>query len=308
MADASLLTRLPPVPAGLLQDKIAVVTGGSQGIGAAIVDAFVRAGARVVIADIQYEKAQKLAAKLGAASAVAIECDVREEDHIAKAIETAVSTFGGLDIMVNNAGIVGALGSVTQIDAAEFDATLQVNLRGVMFGIKHAARVMKAQGTHGSIVNMSSVCGLRGGFGFLAYEASKWGIRGLSEGAACELAASHIRVNCVAPGSIPTPMIGHLVAGDGEADLLKTFAEGSPTGVALRPENVASQVLYLASDLSLGVTGHTVLVDNGWLTGIGGKPSPFAALNMPMLNEGGKMGVHKDAGQFPGAKDAEYHT
>ncbi|KAK9810071.1 hypothetical protein WJX72_004353 [[Myrmecia] bisecta] len=306
MADPSLLTPLPPVPSGLLHGKVAVVTGGASGIGAAIVDAFIRAGAKVVVADIQYDKAQSLAAQLGAESATAVECNVREEEHIIQAIDMAVETFGGLDIMVNNAGIVGAVGSISQMDTAEFDATLQINLRGVFLGMKHASRVMKARGTRGAIVNMSSVCGMRGGLGFLAYDAAKWGIRGLSESVACQLASSHIRVNCVAPGMVPTAMTGHLMTGTAQADI-KSFAEGSPTGESLRPENIASQVLYLASDMSLGVTGYTVLCDNGWLLGIGGIPSPLSALNMPMLHENGRTGINRDAGQWPGAKDAKYH-
>ncbi|KAK9810183.1 hypothetical protein WJX72_006414 [[Myrmecia] bisecta] len=289
-----------------MQDKVCLVTGGASGLGVAIVTAVVEAGAKVVIADIQMDRALRLADKLGPAARVT-ECDVREESQIEDAINFTRTTCGGLDCMVNNAGVLGALGPITEMDTAEFDATLQVDLRSVFLGTKHAAKVMKANGTRGTIVNMGSVCSVRCGLDPVAYEVAKVGVKAITEGAACELAPDRIRVNCVAPGAVAGPMVSTLISGDPDGDSAAFLKDFTPGGEPLLPENIASTVLYLASDMSKGVTGHTVIVDNGWLLGIGGRPTPNTSLRMPMLNEAGKLGLNKDQGQFPGFAKAEYY-
>ena len=160
--------------AGRLEGKTAVVTGGASGIGEATVRNFVQEGARCVIADLQIDLAEALAAELGDA-AVAVATDVAKEDGVAGAVEKAVSQFGRLDVMFNNAGILGAVGPISQIEGAAWQHTIDVLLSSVFFGIKHASRVMMKQGS-GSIVNTASTAGVRAGLGPHIYTTAKHGV------------------------------------------------------------------------------------------------------------------------------------
>ncbi|NBS48977.1 MAG: SDR family NAD(P)-dependent oxidoreductase, partial [Betaproteobacteria bacterium] len=160
-----------------LKDKVAVITGGAGGMGLATVERFLAEGAKVVIAD--FNETTGAAALAGAtaagfgANARFIRCDVAKEDDVAAAVGLAVSAFGGLDIIFNNAGVGGAIGPVWELEEAEWDYTFDVLVKGVFFGIKHATRVFREQGRGGSIVNTASVAGLSGGCGPLAYSAAK---------------------------------------------------------------------------------------------------------------------------------------
>src|ERR1700751_606231 len=195
-----------------LAGKVAVVTGGASGIGAGIVERFLAEGARVVIADIERDRGEDFAATLGA-DAVFRLTDVSDPDQVGALVAAAVEMFGGLDVMVNNAGVSSKMhGSFLDDDLADFQRVMAVNVLGVMAGTRDAARQMAASGG-GSIVNMSSIGGIQAGGGVMTYRASKAAVIMFTKSAAIELAYYEIRVNAIAPGNIPTPLLA-TTAGD----------------------------------------------------------------------------------------------
>lgn len=248
---------------GRLSGKVAVVTGGASGIGEGIVDRFVREGARVVVADLRDARD---AVRHGDA-AVFHRTDVTVEADVAAAVDLAVSDFGGLDVMVNNAGTIGALGSITQLSEQDYDNTVGVLLKGVFFGTKHAARVMIPQGS-GAIVSTASTAGFVGGLGPHLYTAAKHGVVGMTKSVANELGPHGIRVNAVAPGGTVTAMTAAIHGGDPDdgSVVAERLASGSLLGTAILPADVADAVLYLAGDEARCVTGHTLVVDVGQTT------------------------------------------
>ena len=250
-----------------LKDKIVVITGAASGIGAGTARLFHAEGASVVIADMQEEAGAALAGKLGARARF-IRTDVTSEADIAACVDLAVSDFGGLDVMVNNAGIVGAVGSIRETSLDDWNRTISILLTGVFLGIKHASRVMIGQ-RRGSILSVTSTAGVMGGLGPHAYTAAKHGVVGLMKSAASELAQHGIRVNAVAPGNTVTAMTSALIAGDSAGhDLTRQrIAAGSPLGIAGTAQDPAYAMLYLASDEARYVTGHTLVVDAGQTTG-----------------------------------------
>ncbi|CAM3273157.1 SDR family oxidoreductase [Nocardioides dubius] len=261
-------------PRGRLEGKVAVVTGGASGIGAGTVRLFHAEGARVVIADLQEEAGAALAAELGA-GAIFRRTDVSEEEAVASLVDAAVAEFGRLDVMFNNAGIIGAVGPIDRTRTEDADLTIAVNLRGVLLGMKHAARVMKPQGS-GVIISTSSPAGVMGGVGAHVYSAVKAGIIGLSNSVAAELRQFGIRANVIVPGAVVSQMTADLVAG-GANDLSgaeEALDRSRYMGRPLVPADVAAGVLYLASDDAAFVTGVVLPVDAG-MTGAGG-PSPMA--------------------------------
>jgi NAD(P)-dependent dehydrogenase (short-subunit alcohol dehydrogenase family) len=260
---------------GRLEGRVAVVTGGGSGIGAGTVRRFVAEGARVVIADVQEDAGRQLAGELGE-SAFFVRTDVTSEHDVAVAVDTAVSRFGRLDVMFNNAGIMGAVGPIAKTRLSDVDLTFAVDLRGVLIGMKHAARVMMPQRS-GVILSSSSPAGVMGGVGPHAYSAAKAGIIGLTQSVAAELRPHRIRVNAIIPGAVVSSMTADLVAG-GAADL--EGAERALTATALMdrpgtPEDIAGAALYLAGDDAAFVTGIALPVDAG-MTRAGGS-SPFAS-------------------------------
>ena len=252
---------------GRLEGKVAVITGGSSGIGEASVRLFAHEAARVIVADIQDEKGQKLANELGDTVSY-IHTDVSVEKDVQAMVAYAVETYGRLDCMFNNAGIAGAVGPIESVTMEAFDKTLAVLLRGVFLGIKYAAPVMKKQGG-GSIISTASVAGIRTGYGNHIYSAAKAGVIQLTRSVAMELGEAGIRVNCILPGFIPTPMIGRarglsIEAADGKIDVIKeSFKEAQPIKRAGQPEDIAKAALWLAGDDSSFVNGHALVVDGG---------------------------------------------
>jgi NAD(P)-dependent dehydrogenase (short-subunit alcohol dehydrogenase family) len=258
---------------GRLDGKVAVITGGASGIGEAGARLFLEEGARVLIADVQDEKGLRLAEELGA-SAVYHHADVSREADVSSAIETAVARFDRLDCIFNNAGIPGFSGPIEETPLEEFEHTLAVHLGGVFLGIKHAAPIMKQQGS-GSIINTGSVAGLQTGYGPQAYSAAKAAIIHLTRLAAVELGESGVRVNCICPGGITTPIFGVAFGlspeeADKTVPLLKEpFSQMQPLRRPGHPIDIARAALWLASDDSSFVNGHALVVDGGLTCGRG---------------------------------------
>lgn len=271
---------------GRLDGKVAVITGGASGIGEGTVRRFVEEGARVVIADIQDEPGRALAASLGAV-ATFVHTDVTDEDHVARAVDTAVSSFGRLDVMFNNAGIVGAVGRIAETPAEQWDRTVAILMRGVFLGMKHAARVMVPQGS-GAIISTSSTAGILGGLGPHCYTACKHAVIGLTKSVASELAQHGVRVNAISPGNTVTAMTSAVMTGDHTAIDVATkhIASGSLLGIAGLPIDIANAAVYLASDEARYVTAHTLVVDAGQ-TAIGGN-GRFHQQDSALLREAGR--------------------
>jgi len=274
-----------------LDGKVALITGGASGFGEASARRFVAEGARVLLADIQDERGERVASELGDA-ALYQRTDVTDEGAIATAVDRAVQELGGLDCMFANAGIVGTMGPIEETPVEEYDFTLAVNLRGVFLCMKHAARIMRPQGS-GTILSCSSIAGLQGGLGPHAYAAAKTALIGLTRNVAAELAPFGIRANCIAPGNMATPMIAGLVTGDPDAvpAMENALAMGSPLpGRPGRASDVAEAALYLASDASSYVSGHTLVVDAGLTTGSGRELRMFDK-HAPLVREAGRRGL-----------------
>jgi 3-oxoacyl-[acyl-carrier protein] reductase len=240
----------------LLAGRSAVVTGGAQGLGLAIARRFVDEGARVVLGDLDEERTRTAAAGLGDGAALAVRCDVTSAEETAALVGTAVSAFGGLDVMVNNAGITrdATLRTMTE---EQFDEVIAVHLKGTWNGTRLAAAVMREQG-RGSIVNMSSISGKVGLPGQTNYSAAKAGIVGMTKAAAKELAHLGVRVNAIAPGLIRSAMTEALPQRIWDAKLAEV-----PMGRAGEPDEVAAVALFLASDLSSYMTGTVLEVTGG---------------------------------------------
>jgi NAD(P)-dependent dehydrogenase (short-subunit alcohol dehydrogenase family) len=249
--------------AGRLDGKVAVITGGGNGIGRATALRFLDEGARVVVADLNEDTGREtleLASRAGAAErARFVRTDVAIEADVAAAVALATRAFGRLDVMFNNAGVAGAFGPITHIDEADWDYTFDVLVKGVFLGMKHAARALKAQGSGGVILSTASIAGLSGGDGPQAYSAAKAAVINLTRAVAVELAPQRIRVNAICPGGILTPLI-HRGNVEAMRPLLEKFQPWPDAGM---PENIAGAALFLASDDAAFVTGEALVVDGG---------------------------------------------
>jgi NAD(P)-dependent dehydrogenase (short-subunit alcohol dehydrogenase family) len=258
---------------GRLEGKVAVITGGASGMGAATVRRFVREGARVIIADILEPQAQKLVGELGE-TCVFARTDVTREEDVRGAIDMAVGNFGRLDCVFNNAGAGGVDAPLDEIDADGWDQTMALLVKGVFLGMKHAAPVMKRQRS-GSIINTASVAGLRTGMGPLCYSAAKAAVAHLSRCAAAELGEWNVRVNAICPGGIVTPIFGRtlgLSVAEAERNLepvTELLAGFQPIPRPGQPDDIANAALFLASDESAFVNGHALVVDGGLVGGRG---------------------------------------
>lgn len=268
-----------------LEDRVAVITGGSAGIGAATVRMFVDEGAKVVIGDMNADVGQQLIDEItdqGAGDRVRFQStDVSEEAQVIELMDVAQTDFGGIDIVFNNAGIGGAIGSVLELEVDHWDHTFAVMARGVFLGIKHGGRAMRDSGNGGSIINTASIAALSGKGGPLAYSATKAAVANITLNAAVELAHLNIRVNAVCPGIIFTDLMhrGHDEAAE------QVINQIQPMPMRGQPEHIASMVRFLASDESAFVTGTTQVVDGGYLAQgtLGVHPLPGVS-NRPTYN------------------------
>jgi NAD(P)-dependent dehydrogenase (short-subunit alcohol dehydrogenase family) len=260
---ASFLGR--EIAMGVLDGKVAIVTGGTSGIGERIVEIFVAEGANVVAAARRAEEGAALAKRLGIRF---MRTDVSSEADVKALIEQTLAWFGRVDCLVNNAGVPSPMVSITDIDVETIDRLLAINVRGVLLGIKQVAPVMLAQKA-GSIINIGSVAGLRGGVSGHIYSATKGAVVALTRSAGAELGEQGIRVNCISPGAIVTGIFAKNAGVDAaKADKLVDIVKGAFASVQPIPragltEDIAQAAMFLASDASSFINGQDIVVDGG---------------------------------------------
>jgi NAD(P)-dependent dehydrogenase (short-subunit alcohol dehydrogenase family) len=250
--------------AGMLQGKIALVTGGGSGIGRATALRLSREGAKIMIADYMPEGGERTVRMIKEAGGEAsfVEADVAVGKQVEKMVNETVKTYGRIDCAFNNAGIEGRIANTVECPEEVFDRTIAINLKGVWLCLRYEIPQMLKQGG-GSIVNTASVAGLVGFVGLPAYNASKHGVVGLTRTAALEFATQKIRVNCVCPGVIRTPMVERILDKQGFTE--QELNAGEPVGRMGQPEEIAEGVAWLLSDAASFVTGHPMVIDGGWV-------------------------------------------
>ena len=244
------------------ENKVALVTGGSFGIGKATAIAFAQRGAKIVIADVIEDPNSLKEIKGAGSEGIFIKCDVSKSSEVSVMIDKAISHFGRLDFAYNNAGIEGHTANTQDCTEENWDKTLAVNLKGIWLCMRHEIPHMLQKGG-GSIVNCASIAGLVGFPGLPAYVASKHAVIGLTKTAALENAKSGIRINTVCPGVIKTAMVDRITGKDKAAE--KQFESMEPIGRMGQPEEVAAAVTWLCSDGASFITGHALAVDGGWI-------------------------------------------
>jgi len=247
--------------------KVALVTGGGNGIGRATSAAFARAGAKVVVVDRDSDGAEATAGiiRQNGGEALAVTADVTKSADVRSYVKAALDQFGRIDCFFNNAGIEGKVAPIAEYDEAMFDAVLGVNVKGVFLGLRHVLPEMIRQGS-GAVVNTASVAGLVATPGMPAYLASKHAVIGLTKAAAGETARKGIRVNAVCPGPVDTRMIHALeeqLAPGNAGSVEERYKSAIPSGRYTTPDEIASMVLFLCSDLAANITGGQFVVDGG---------------------------------------------
>jgi NAD(P)-dependent dehydrogenase (short-subunit alcohol dehydrogenase family) len=244
-----------------MNTPVVLITGALTGIGRATALAFAREGARVVVSGRHADAGRALAAELRELGAEAefVQVDVRQDEEVRALVDKTIARFGRLDAAVNNAGIEGQTGPVSEQTAENYAAIFDTNVLGVLLSMKHELRAMQLQGS-GSIINLSSTMGQKGAAGASLYVASKHAVEGLTKSAALEGAAFGVRVNAVAPGPVETEMLNRFT---GNADRKAGLVAGVPLKRAGRPEEIAQAIVYLASDKASYVTGQIVGVNGG---------------------------------------------
>lgn len=244
-----------------LEDKRAIVTGAGAGIGRAIALRLAEEGARVVVSDVDEEGANKVVAELDGESLVH-RTDVTQEQEMEALVRRAVEEWGGLDVMVNNAG-VGVAATTPETTEADWNMVLDVCLKGTFFGMKYAIPAIRDSGG-GSVVNVSSVAALVGVKDRAAYSAAKGGILALTRAAAIDHVEEKVKVNCIAPGTVDTPWISRITAGyDDPEEARAQMQARQPHGRFVSPEEIAAMAAYLASDEAASVIGACMVVDGG---------------------------------------------
>lgn len=249
-----------------LNGKVAVITGAASGMGRAAAVLFAKAGAHVVLADLNVAGGEEAAhdATQAGPKCVFQRTDVSQEADVQALVGRAVSEFGKLDVIFNNAGIGGAVGPLEDIAVDDWDRTQAVCLRGVFLGMKHAIPPMRANGG-GAIVSTASTAGIDGYSGLHAYCAAKAGVVNLTRSAALQLARDFIRVNCIAPGGVSTPIVWN---GTANREAVEGFLlNAQPLPLVGHPDDIAHAALFLSSDAARFITGHTLVVDGGATAG-----------------------------------------
>ncbi|KAI3826304.1 hypothetical protein L1987_00350 [Smallanthus sonchifolius] len=247
-----------------LEGKVALITGAASGIGECSAKLFAEHGAKIVIADIQDQLGQAVCEAIGLSNSKYVHCDVTNEEDIKNAVDIAVATFGKLDIMFNNAGIMDSYKErVIDNEKTDFERVLSVNITGVFLGMKHAARVM-VPARSGSIISMASVASNIGGVCTHAYTCAKHAVTGLTKSLAVELGQFSIRVNCLSPYAIATLMATSFLGLDKETVENKVNLLANFKGVTLKTDDVAKAALFLASDEAKYISGHNLSIDGGF--------------------------------------------
>lgn len=244
-------------------DKVAIITGASTGIGRRTALDFAAAGARVVLADIAAEAGEELAQEIirSGGEAIFVRTDVSQTPHVSRLVDQTVSHFGKLDCAFNNAGVAARGIAVAEMDEADWDRTIAINLKGVWACLKYECAQMMRQGTGGAIVNTSSIMGVVSGPGLAAYSASKFGVIGLTKAVAIDYGRSGIRVNAVCPGGIGETAITS--APENQQDM-EQLALMTPMGHLGQPRNISEAALWLCSSKSGFVTGQALTIDGGF--------------------------------------------
>jgi NAD(P)-dependent dehydrogenase (short-subunit alcohol dehydrogenase family) len=251
-----------------LEGKVGLVTGGTSGIGRETAVLFAKAGAKVVVAGRREPEGQETIQLIHAAGGqgLFVKADVSKASEVDALIQKAVEHFGRLDVAFNNAGIEGPWVPIARQSEEDFDRTININLKGVWLCLKYEIRQMIRQGTGGAIVNTASVYGLISSAGAAAYTASKCGVIGLTKAAALENARSGIRVNAVCPAAVETPMADRLF---GAPRIHQSVVNRHPIGRFGRPQEIAEAVVWMCSDRASFMTGESLVLDGGFLAGLG---------------------------------------
>lgn len=249
--------------AGLLHNKIALITGGASGIGRATAHVFAREGAHIALADMNSTQGEETAHQIctSGGKAIFVKTDVSKSAEVETLVQKTIDTFGQLDCAFNNAGIFGRSARLADFTEEDWDQMMDINLKGVWLCMKYEIPHMLKRG--GAIVNASSVSGLVGSKSSPLYAASKHGVTGLTRTAALQYANNNIRVNCTCPGAIHTPMLEHIFSHN-PANREK-YTAAAPLGRLAKPEEVAEAVAWLCSDASGYITGVALPVDGGWV-------------------------------------------
>lgn len=247
-----------------LEGKVALITGAASGVGECTAKLFAENGAKIVIADIQDQLGQGVCETIGSSNSIYVHCDVTKEEDVKNAVDIAYATYGKLDIMFNNAGIMDPYKArVIDNEKTDFERVLSVNVTGVFLGMKHAARVMvPARG--GAIISMASTCSIIGGVATHAYTCAKHAVVGLTKNLAVELGQFGIRVNCLSPFAMATPMATNFLGLYGEDFGNKVSLTANLKGVTLTPDDVAKAALFLASDDTKYISGQNLCIDGGY--------------------------------------------